>query len=293
MTQPSIPGTDIGIPQMGFGSDGSNHYEISVDSDGHIHIDIVSSALPAGAATEATLLALSVICAALLETDDLSIDEITKHLRVDVEESALPSGAATEATLLAIKGYVDGLETLLAGGLPAALDAGALKIKEQAPLTGFATSAKQDTMITALQLIDDLRNALASVATDRVVVEAKGGDKLISFESIVTERVQNLDASAGTNFLNTTAVPSGKIHVYTNIHAVNVVSSITGILISLDSGSTPRLLKSIASPAALAGADAKGWFFVPAGWYARAQFVGCVLGDDIFLDVTGFQMDAP
>ena len=32
--------------------------------------------------------------------------------------------------------------------------------------TGAATSAKQDTMITALQLIDDLRNALGTVATD-------------------------------------------------------------------------------------------------------------------------------
>lgn len=36
--------------------------------------------------------------------------------------------------------------------------------------TGAATSARQDTMITALQLIDDLRAALAAVATDRLLV---------------------------------------------------------------------------------------------------------------------------
>ncbi len=36
---------------------------------------------------------------------------------------------------------------------------------------GAATAAKQDTMITALQLIDDLRNALAAVATDQLRID--------------------------------------------------------------------------------------------------------------------------
>ncbi len=38
--------------------------------------------------------------------------------------------------------------------------------------SGAATSARQDTMITALQLIDDLRAALDSVQTDRLNVNA-------------------------------------------------------------------------------------------------------------------------
>ncbi len=95
------------------------------------------------------------------------------HLQVDVISAALGSGAATETTLALIKGYVDNLETLLSGGLPAALDTGALKTKEQSPLTGFATSANQATMITALQLIDDLRAALGSVNTDDLQVDVK------------------------------------------------------------------------------------------------------------------------
>ncbi len=37
--------------------------------------------------------------------------------------------------------------------------------------TGAATSGKQDTMITALQLIDDLRNALNTVATQQLRVD--------------------------------------------------------------------------------------------------------------------------
>lgn len=95
------------------------------------------------------------------------------HLQVDTLSSALPTGAATETTLDLVRAELDGIETLLAGGLPAALDAGALKVKEQSPITGYATSAKQDTMITALQLIDDLRNALGSVNTDDLQVDVK------------------------------------------------------------------------------------------------------------------------
>ena len=41
---------------------------------------------------------------------------------------------------------------------------------------GGATAANQTTMITALQLIDDLQNALASVATDRLRVEIVSED---------------------------------------------------------------------------------------------------------------------
>lgn len=46
---------------------------------------------------------------------------------------------ATEVTLALVETAVDGVETLLAGGLPAALDGVSLKVKEQSPITGFAT----------------------------------------------------------------------------------------------------------------------------------------------------------
>jgi hypothetical protein len=59
--------------------------------------------------------------------------EITGTVSVDV------STLATEATLGDVKTDADSLVTLAAGGLPAALDGGALKVKEQSPITGFAT----------------------------------------------------------------------------------------------------------------------------------------------------------
>ena len=61
-----------------------------------------------------------------------------------------------KATTFDLLTYDDAVNDLLAAGLPTSLDTGALKIREQNPLSGFATSAKQDTMITALQIIDDM-----------------------------------------------------------------------------------------------------------------------------------------
>lgn len=60
------------------------------------------------------------------------------HLQVDTISSALPSGAATSAKQDTIIGHIDGLETLLAGGLPAALDTGSLKVREQGTPTVLA-----------------------------------------------------------------------------------------------------------------------------------------------------------
>jgi len=40
MVQPKIEGTGHGIPRMTYGSDGTDHYEVAVDSDGHVKADI-------------------------------------------------------------------------------------------------------------------------------------------------------------------------------------------------------------------------------------------------------------
>ena len=50
MTQPSIDGTGHGVPRMVFGSDGADHYEIAVDSDGHVQVDVKTTTPPVPAA---------------------------------------------------------------------------------------------------------------------------------------------------------------------------------------------------------------------------------------------------
>jgi len=104
--------------------DGAVWRKAKGDTEGHAQVDVLSSALPSGAATETTLSSLLTELQQKLETADLLI-EATKqlaaagyvfdgttwqkvkgdtdgHAQVDILSSALPSGAATETTLSAI-----------------------------------------------------------------------------------------------------------------------------------------------------------------------------------------------
>lgn len=66
--------------------------------------------------------------------------------------------------------------------------------------SGAASAAKQDTMVTALQLIDDLRNALRSVATDELVVtlDVKGDDiRWVGAEYSTPQTATDLIAAPG------------------------------------------------------------------------------------------------
>ena len=252
MTQPKIEGTGHGIPRMLYASDGSNWYAVLVDSDGHVKVDVVTS--------------------------------------------ALPTDAATETTLLLIKSYVDALETLLAGGLPAALDSGALKVKEQSPLTGFATSANQTTMITALQLIDDLRAALGSVNTDDLQVDVKtypGVNALLNipfgYNDRYAEEVSNLNAAAGWNDLLGTAVPAGEVWVVTAIAGVNSNRACT-IQIGARGGAIDVYAISTTSAGALLWVAAAPQLILKEGDKIVGSFGGCTAGDDIYLRASGYKM---
>jgi len=297
MAQPKIEGTGHGIPRMLYASDGSNWYAVLVDSDGHVKIDVVTSALPTDAATEATLLLIKGYVDALetLLAGGLPAALDTGALKVK-EQSPL-TGLSTEATLLLIKGYVDGIETLLSGGLPAALDSGALKVKEQSPLTGFATSANQTTMITALQLIDDLRAALGSVNTDDLQVDVKtypGSNALgnipFGYNNRYWERQYTLNAAAGTNFLAGTAVPAGEIWVVTNLRGVNANTNVSALTLQAYDGSTTIVLANKLSPGINVDVIWSGQAFLKAGDYVQARFDGCVAGDDLYFDIMGYKM---
>jgi len=82
---------------------------LKVDSDGHLQIDSLTSGLPTGAATEATL--------ADIKTAVDILDNIVSgsEAQVDVITSALPTGAATEATLGAIQAAVELIDNMISG----------------------------------------------------------------------------------------------------------------------------------------------------------------------------------
>lgn len=162
-----------------FGSEDSTPtgviHVLRVDANGRLEI---VGAGGAGLATEATLLLVE---GRLDGLDDALTSIGTDQLRVDIIGQG---GLATQATLLAAQislALLDnalqsiGTDYLLIGDAGAIINLDALGHVQVDVLTsalpaGAATAANQTTMITSLQLIDDLRNALNSVAVDELRV---------------------------------------------------------------------------------------------------------------------------
>lgn len=107
------------------GYDGSNVRVIKTDAGGAVQVDVESSALPTGAATEATLSTLNGKVTAV------------NTGAVVVSSSALPTGASTEATLSTLNGKVTAVNT------------GAVVVSSSALPSGASTAAKQPALGTA------------------------------------------------------------------------------------------------------------------------------------------------
>lgn len=168
--------------------------------------------------------------------------------------------------------------------------------------TDAATETTLAACLVALELIDDLRNALASVATDAVrvapgtdplTVQAAGGDKLFSFESVVSEAKSNTNLSAGVNTLTGTAVPDGKVWVLTHVSTFYVGTSPTYLELLTRSKGILLILGRKLAPASEEILDWQGVVLMTAGDYVRAAVVGATAGDDMYFYYAGYQMDAP
>lgn len=96
MVNKVIP-TNMPHPVSFVGWDGTDFRIVTIDPSGHLQIDLLSSALPTGAATAANQLTE---ITALQLIDDLrnALHSVnTDHLEVNVGTSGLPTGAATAA----------------------------------------------------------------------------------------------------------------------------------------------------------------------------------------------------
>jgi hypothetical protein len=126
-----------------FGYDGTVNRAIKTDASGELQVDILSSALPTGAATETTLNAIKTA----VELIDNTVSG--NELQVDIITSALPSGAATETTLLAIEADTTSLAGCVSGSeVQVDVVSSALPI-------GAATETTLADIKTAVQLIDN------------------------------------------------------------------------------------------------------------------------------------------
>ena len=94
---PDILPSDAPYPRAILGWDGTAWRVMAVDPSGHVQVDVLSAALPAGAATAANQ---ATMITALQLIDDLrnALDSVgADELDVNVEASVLPAGAATAA----------------------------------------------------------------------------------------------------------------------------------------------------------------------------------------------------
>jgi len=154
--------------------------------------------------------------------------------------------------------------------------------------TGAATAANQATMITALQLIDDLRTALESVGTDRLQV--RGEDQLFSFAGSLAALSSGV--ISGLNGYFDSATPgAGEIWVVTNIRTVDVTNATTEHRFYVRSGgSDARFHDVVEAIAAGLSRYYHGHVYLSAGDVVRVYFWGGQVGDTVAVHLTGHKM---
>ena len=191
---------------------------------------------------------------------------------------------------------------------------------ESPPLpTDAATATNQTTMITALQLIDDLRNALVDVGLDELRtyfigqaadVEVKqqepadltpgihgwdGSDwkklpMVWGYSDRYHEQVSELNAVVNDT-LDTTPVPAGYIHVVTSLSAFNATNAFSRLqVITLTGTSTGPHSIDQTNPTAGTAYNWSGSLVLKEDDYIRAHFDGNTANDDLYLRVWGYKM---
>jgi hypothetical protein len=188
------------MPRALLGYDGTNFYVLKVDSDGHLQVDVLSSALPSGA----------------------------------------------------------------------------------------ATAANQASMVTALQLIDDLQKALQSVATDRLVV--RGEDQLFSLKGVLAVSTSG-NPSGANGYIESPAVPEGEYWVVTNVVIRDNNTALTSVRFRLRHDGNEYDFGGV-TKAVVAG-ECVPWnnvMYADESDTIRAYLAGCAAGDTCYIWVTGHRV---
>jgi hypothetical protein len=119
-----------------YGFDGAANKAIKTDAQGELQVDILTSALPTGAATETTLAAVAADAATIAGAVS------SAKVQVDVVTSTLPTGAATELTLADIKTAVETLATTVS----------ATEIQVDVLSSALPTGAATESTLAAVEL---------------------------------------------------------------------------------------------------------------------------------------------
>lgn len=153
---------------------------------------------------------------------------------------------------------------------------------------GAATAANQATMITALQLIDNLYNALHSVNTDELVV--RGEDQLFSYlDPLRTYTGGNISGDDG--YVGSPACPPGEIWAVTNVVAYDVTTATTRHdAMIFDGAGNYRFHSQAQAFAAEDRSEWQGHVYLETTDVVRVSFLGGLVGDAVRLFVLGYRM---
>jgi len=200
-----------------YGWDGSDNQKLKTDSDGHAQVDILSSALPTGAATESTLSTLdgkvtacntgdvTVSSQPALDSGTDSVSSVqsgTWNINNIAGTISLPTGAATESTLSTLDGKVTVCNTG-AVTISSALPAGNNNIGNVDIVTLPGTVESDIGSIkTAVELLD---NAIAGSEMQVDIVSQPALDSATDSISSVQSGTWNINNVSGTISLPTGA----------------------------------------------------------------------------------------
>ena len=229
------------------GSDGTNLRSIKVNAAGEVATNVISSALPTGAATETTLSALNTKVPANLTVTStrLLVDGSGVTQPVSAASLPLPTGAATETTLSALSGKLGSLgQKLMTGSAPVVIasDQSAIPASQSGTWninnvsgtvslpTGAATSALQTTGNSSLSSIDGKLTTL----------NAKDFATQTTLAALLTELQLKADLT-DTQPVSVASLPlpSGAATSADQTTANNSLSSIDGKLPALSGGRVP------------------------------------------------------
>lgn len=115
---------------------------------------------------------------------------------------------------------------------------------------------------------------------------------LFGVSDTVRGQVNNTTLAAGTNTLQGTAVPAGKIWVVTNI-SLRYIGTVAGVALfaQIVSGGTTYSLFNQTPPVSAVMYDRQGWWVLEEGDLIQYSITGATLNDDALLNYVGFAMD--
>lgn len=283
-------GSALGSGVLLQGDDGTDRTNVLVDTAGHLQVDVVSSALPTGAATAANQSTANTALSAIQTAVEI-LDNVVSgsEAQVDVVTSALPTGAATSANQSTIIGHVDGIEGLLGtidtdtGTISTNTTtlAGAVRSEDAAHSSGHdgipALAVRSDTLASLAGATNDY-TMLQANEDGALYVQDVGGPNngLTKYRNVDVDETEDQVSSTGVTLYTISAQSIDATPIYLHFYNATAASVTVGT-------TTPDLTFIIPSQGDGNGAGlvldiSKGWDFDTALSIAATTTVGGTTG---------------